>query len=127
MKRPGLRCPARLNCTTAADRTSIVLSVDGGEDSIVDVAPDVASSLSKLHETVLTCTDYATSTVGASFAMQPMVLGQLRDGPPRYRLDLSATLAEWGLDAIPWEVEIIARSCSDAGVATPLLLTIRRG
>jgi hypothetical protein len=116
---PSLLTAAWFDDSDPASRTSVRVTLDGGQ------SPDVlsiADRLAALDQGVFACVSQTTGPAD----IRPPFDDSFWNGPPRNAVTFHGTLAEWSPDAVGWLAGLLADLSARCGVATPLLLTVSR-
>lgn len=116
---PSLLTSAWFDDSDPASRTSVRVTLDGGQSPAV---LSIADRLISLDQVVFAYESHATGQT----AIGPLFDDSFWNGPPQHAVTFQGTLAEWSLDAVGWLAGLLADLSARHGVAAPLLLTVSR-
>ncbi len=107
-------------------RTAVRVTVDSGTRPPVPAfAPELLRSLRREEQTLFACESHSATDHPALAERSPFG-DHFRSGPPRHRVTVHGTLAEWSLDAVGWLAGFLADATARADLAAPVLLTVGR-
>ncbi|WP_007023480.1 hypothetical protein [Saccharomonospora iraqiensis] len=107
-------------------RTGVHVTLDSGtRQAVPALAPELLRSLRREEQTLFACESHSTTDHPAMTERSPLD-DHLGSGPPRHRVTVHGTLAEWSLDAMGWLAGFLADATARAGLAGPVLLTVGR-
>ncbi|MEE1928782.1 hypothetical protein V1J52_11350 [Streptomyces sp. TRM 70351] len=106
-------------------RTQVRVNVNSGQDqAVATTARQLADHIRNLDQDVFVYRSHEAT--GLDAVVHPPIDDRAWNGPPRHGVVLRGELAEWTPEAIGWLSEVIADTSAQAGIRSPLLLTITR-